>query len=132
MIFAAPIKANRNWKAIVLCATWSLLLIQGSVQPVLGQVVSDASQPIPHNKARAAVHSDPPGQIILLDGRRLDTITPAELDLSPGHYYMILTVWTCCERSAPGDINLDGVINLKDFLIIASRWLQIVGCSGCP
>ena len=49
--------------------------------------------------------------------------------------YIILRYWRCCEKSIPGDINLDGIVNFIDIGIAADNWLEIdplFGCPGCP
>ena len=89
MVLPTP-TLTRNWKAVVLCATWGLLLVQGSVLPALGQDSPGDSRPVPAHMGRVVVTSDPTGQSIVLDGHRLDAKTPAELDLNPGQYYMTL------------------------------------------
>lgn len=72
----------------MLCWVWGLLLVQGSALPALSQNLSSGDRPIPPGKARVVVTSDPTSQSIILDGRRLDTATPVELDLNPGHSYL--------------------------------------------
>jgi hypothetical protein len=81
---------NRKRKAVVLCAAWGLLLVQGFALPALGQDSSDGSGPVSVNKARVVVTSDPTGRPINLDGHRLDATTPAELDLDPGKIFMMV------------------------------------------
>ena len=83
--------SNRKWKAVVLCATWGLLLGQGFLLPALGQDNPGSpggSRPILHDKARVVVTSDPQGLAITLNGQRAESSTPAELDLIPGQYFM--------------------------------------------
>jgi hypothetical protein len=46
--------------------------------------------------------------------------------------YVTLRYWTCCEKSMPGDINLDGIVNFKDFAIFGENWLEVGPCLSCP
>jgi hypothetical protein len=32
----------------------------------------------------------------------------------------------------PGDINLDGIVNFKDFAIFGENWLEVGPCLSCP
>jgi len=36
--------------------------------------------------------------------------------------YAILRVWTCCRKTIDGDINLDGIVNLRDLAILADNY----------
>ena len=71
-----------------MCTTWCLLLVQGLALPALGQDPPDEGLPVPTSRARVVVTSDPTTSSITLGGQRLDTDTPAELDLNPGQYFM--------------------------------------------
>ena len=94
MVFPKPTltsprdRTARKPKAVVLCAVWGLLLIQGFGLPALAQDSPDGSTAVFSPKARVVVTSDPTGQIITLDGHRQDAITPTELALDPGRYFM--------------------------------------------
>ena len=88
MVLATPTLTNRKWKAVVLCSTWGLLLVQGFALPALGQDPPDGGPPVPAIKARVVVTSDPTTSTITLGGRRLDAATPTELDLSPGQHFL--------------------------------------------
>jgi len=79
---------NRKWKAVVLCTTWGLLLAQGFALPALGQDPPPGDPPVPSNKARVVVTSDPVSPSITLDGQRVLGTTPVEMDLNPGQYFM--------------------------------------------
>ena len=49
--------------------------------------------------------------------------------------YIILRYWRCCEKSIPGDINLDGIVNFIDISVAADNWLNtdpLFDCPGCP
>jgi len=46
--------------------------------------------------------------------------------------YITLRYWTCCERSRPGDINLDEIVDFKDFAIFGENWLEVGPCLSCP
>lgn len=79
---------NRKWKAVVLCTTWGLLLVQGFALPALGQDPPDDGSGALSHQARVVVRSDPQTPSITLDGRRLDVATPADLDLNPGQHFI--------------------------------------------
>lgn len=81
-------RTNRKRKAVVLCAAWGLLLVQGFALPALGQDPSDGNEPVSSNMARVVVTSSPTGQTIILDGHRLDATTPAEVEVHPGRVHL--------------------------------------------
>lgn len=73
------------------CAVCLFLLFAVQPRPVLGQD-SEGPAPgdwrLPPNKARIVVTSDPTGQSITVDGRKLEQRTQAVVDLNPGQYAM--------------------------------------------
>lgn len=81
---------HQKWKAVVLCLTWGLLVVQGGVPAALGQVQPADEASVSSLNARVTVTSDPEGQAILVDGKRNSTRTPAELELSPGQYFIVV------------------------------------------
>lgn len=89
MILMKTGQNNRNRKALALCFTWTLMFAQGPGLSVLAQDLS-VDNPQPINKVRFIINSDPSGQSIILDGKRLDVKTPARLDLNPGHYFIVV------------------------------------------
>jgi len=40
--------------------------------------------------------------------------------------YIKLRIWVCCKKIIPGDVNLDGVVNVLDFVIMAGHFTEIM------
>lgn len=74
----------------MLFATWSLLLLQGFVPASLGQDSAELTDQTRDGKARVAVRSDPSGQVISLNGQKVEESTPNTLELNPGQYNLMV------------------------------------------
>jgi len=108
---------NRKWKAVVLCTTWGLLLAQGFALPALGQDPPPGDPPVPSNKARVVVTSDPVSPSITLDGQRVLGTTPVEMDLNPGQYFMTVNAEGYQPLSHEMTVSADENLEL-DFILL--------------